>query len=229
MSMAKSKKDKADKNIYAYYIEVVSPLDLAKQIFDYSLRHINTVKEKDSYKIFAPGEKFGDVRFVYYVNLEHIGKYLVYTPEAEPIERYTMVDRLPEQPDYRSYRSPIVELLATPYSETKDIKKAAKVIKVEVKDPHMLLKAMIGRLNEDLQPQKVYAFYSGGDHIIGTFEFFHESVKTFTYAKTEIKNIFNAIRYNYEKDSISTTNSFTEMSSSFYIRVINLKKPFPFF
>ena len=41
----KSEKEKADKNIYAYYLELESPLDFARQAFDYTSRHINAIKE----------------------------------------------------------------------------------------------------------------------------------------------------------------------------------------
>ena len=76
---------------------------------------------------------------------------------------------------------------------------------------------------------RLYAFYSKGDHIIGTFDLFHESnAKVFAFARTKIKDRFSALAYNYTTDTVERSTSFSDRSAV-YIRVINLKRPFPFF
>jgi hypothetical protein len=225
----KTKKEKDDKKLYAYYIELESPLDLARQVFDYSARHINAIKNSDNYMLMSYGEKFGDIRIIYCVKLKNIGNFFVYTPEADSGEKYEMVEKLPAQVDYKSYRAPIVEVLSNPYSEVKDFKKGGKVIKIEAKNPETFIKSMVGHVHDEEPMPKLYAFYGGKNHIVGTFEFFHEGgARIFTYAKIAIKEKFSTLCYNYIKDSIEPANSFVE-KSVVYIRVINLKKPFPFF
>jgi hypothetical protein len=109
------------------------------------------------------------------------------------------------------------------------MKKSGKIIKIEIKDPHALVKSLANYVHEEEPLPKLYAFYDGKDHIIGTFDFFHESgAKIFTYAKTDIKDSFGALSYTYTTDTVEPANSFAE-KSAIYIRVINLKKPFPFF
>ncbi len=225
----KPKKGKADKNIHAYYVELESPLDLGRQVFDYTSRYIEAIKDKGKYTVFSVGEKIGDIRLVYYFKTDKISDFFVYTPESDHSEKYEITDKLPSQADYKSYRAPIVEILSNPYTEVKNLKKAGKIIKIEAKDSNAFIKSLVGHSSDNDSPQKLYSFYENSNHIIGTFEFFHESgAKIFTYAKIGIKEKFSALRYDYIKDSIEAANSFTE-KSAVYIRVINLKKPFPFF
>lgn len=220
-------KDK--KAIYAYYVELESPLDLARQAFDYSSGHIKAVMENGRHRLFFVGEKFGDVRFVYYVTIDRMGKVFVYTPMNDSKEKFDILDKATEHIDYKSYRVPLIELSMLPYTEVKDMKKAGNVIKIEVKDPDMLVKSLASYAHANETPPKLYAFYNGKDHIMGTFEFFHEGgVKIFTYAKAGAREVFGALFYNFTADSIEPTNSFVE-KSGIYIRIINLKKTFPFF
>ncbi|MDE1870941.1 MAG: hypothetical protein KGI06_01750 [Candidatus Micrarchaeota archaeon] len=229
--MAKESKGKTkeEKDIYAYYIELDSPLDLARQVFDYTPGHVKALKESGKYKLIFAGERLGDIRMIYYFQFESIGNFFVYTPGSDSMERFEMVDRISESMDYRSYRAPIVELLSNPYTEMKDLKKAGRIISIEAKDCNMLVRSIANSAHGDDSMPKMYAFFSGNDHIIGSFNFFHESgARIFTYSKTEIKEKFSTLRYNYTNDSIESANSFTE-KAGIYIRVINLKKQFPFF
>lgn len=229
MKNSKPKKEKADKNIYAYYIELESQLDFARQSFDYTSRHINAIKQKSGYRLVASGERLGGLRLVYYTQVGKIGNFFVYSPEAEPKEWCGIEDKLPPQADYKSYRAPIVEIASSPYIEAKDLKKGGHIIKIEAKDANSFIKALVSHSHDDEPPERLYAFFDGKDHIIGTFDFFHESsVKIFTYAKSGIKEIFSVLRYNYNNDTIEPASTFTE-KTAVYIRVINLKKPFPFF
>lgn len=230
MSKKDQKKEKGEKKIYAYYIELESPLDLAREAFGYSSGHIKAQKDGSKYRLLSIGEKMNDIRFIYYVTLDRIGNFFLYNPGSDSNERYEIKDKiLSDQMDFKSYKAPIVELMANPYTEAKDIKKAGKVIKIEAKDSDTFIKSLINYSHDDEPPPKLYAFFDGKDHIIGTFDFFHESsMRIFTYAKINIKERFAALTYNYTNDSIEPTNSFTE-KSVVYIRVINLKKQFPFF
>ncbi|MGI0100874.1 MAG: hypothetical protein ACREBH_04130 [Candidatus Micrarchaeaceae archaeon] len=223
-----NKERKKRKEISAYYVELESMLDLARHAFDYPTTHINAVRIGNAYRMFSQGEKIGDVRMLYYVTVDKLSNFLVYTPGSDSNERFEMRESVHEA-DYRSYKAPIVEMLSNPYTEVKDIKKDGKVVKVGVRDPNMLIRSVAGYGHDDEMLPKLYSFYSGKDHIIGTFDFFREGgAKIFTYAKTEMEQRFSAIRYNYTSDSIEPVNSFAE-KSALYIRIINLKSPFPFF
>jgi hypothetical protein len=226
----KKGKSKEKKELYAYYVELESPLDLARQAFGYTAGHIKAMKNKDKYVLMTPGERIGELRLIYYTQVDAIGNFFVYNPGSDSLERFEIKDRIiSDHTDYKSYKAPIVEMLTTPYSELKDMKKGGKVTKIEIKNSDALIKSLASYAQEDDPLPKLYAFFDGKDHIIGTFEFFHESgIRIFTYAKIAIPERFSALSYNYTTDSIEPVNSFTE-KSAIYIRVINLKKPFPFF
>jgi hypothetical protein len=222
------KTKKSESGIYAYYVEVESPLDLARQVFDHGPAHVNAVKVKDKFRLFANGEKLGDVRLTYYVDLDKIGRFFVYAPGSEFKERLDITDNVLDL-DFKSYRAPIVEALANPYTEVKDMKKAGDLIKVEIKDASSLIKSIAAYSREEDSMPKLYAFHDKKVHIIGTFDFFYESgMRIFTYAKIGINEKFSALSYNYSTDTIEPVNSFPEKSVA-YIKVINLKEPFPFF
>lgn len=224
-----SKKGKKEKGIYAYYIELESPLDLARQVFDFTSRSIRAIKDGKNYMLMSIGEKIGELRLIYYVRSNGIGNFFVYTPDSYPSEKYEFLDKLVTHTDYKSYKAPVVEILSNPYTEAKDLKKAGKIIKVEAKDPATFIKSIAGNAQDEDSAPKLYAFYKGNDHIIGTFEFFHEgNARIFTYAKTAIREKFSTLRYNYTNDTIEPANSFAE-KPAVYIRIINLKNPFPFF
>jgi hypothetical protein len=228
--MAKEKKSKKDdKKLYAYYVELESPLDLARSTFDSAAGHIKAVKDQKKYRLVSTGEKLGDIRMIYYTTVDTLGNYFVYSPGTyESFEKFDINNSAMET-DYKSYRAPIVELITNPYTEVKDFKKGGKIVKIEIKDANALIKALASYAREEESVPKVYAFYDGKDHIIGTFEFFRESgARIFAYAKISFKEKFGTLRFNYMYDSIEPANSFTE-KSAVYIRVINLKKQLPFF
>lgn len=227
----KKGKSKKERNIYAYYVELESPLDLVRHAFGYASGHIKAVKENSKYNLLSLGERLGEIRMIYYVQMDSIGNFFVYYPAtAYSPEKFEIKDKvISDGSDYKSYKAPIVELVTFPYLPETDMKKAGKVIKIEIKDSNALVKSLANYANEDEPLPKLYAFYKGKDHIIGTFDFFHESgARIFTYAKTGIKDRFGALSYTYTTDTIEPANTFSE-KSAIYIRVINLKKPFPFF
>ncbi len=229
--MKKEPKKKKEKGIFAYYVELESPLDLARHSFGYTPGHVKAIKEGGKFKLISMGEKFVDVRLIYYTTVDRISSFFVYNPgSSDSKERFEIREKVPqEQSDFKSYKAPIVELLSNPYTESKDLKKGGKVMKIEVKDFNAFVKSLANYAQDDEPPPKLYSFFSGKDHIIGTFDFFHEGgAKIFTFAKTNIKETFSALSYSYITDLIEPVNSFVE-KSTVYIRVINLKKPFPFF
>jgi len=226
--MKKSGKRKG-KEVYVYYAELESTLDLARYIAGYGPgAYVKAVKEAANYRLLAAGEKLGDVRIVYYSDVKSIADFLIYSPESEKGERFELADK-PGQPDLRSFRAPVIELLSEPYSKVKDLSKAEKVINVEVRDPDALAKSIAGLAHDEDEMPRLYAFYSKNDHIIGTFDLFHESnAKVFAFARTKIRETFSALAYNYTTDTVERANNFSDRSAV-YIRAINLKKPFPFF
>lgn len=230
MKKAKDSKSKRDNKLYAYYIELESTLDFARHAFIHGSGHIKAIKEAGKYRLMSNGEKLGDTRLVYYSTLDKIGNFAVYDPGVETKERFEIKESIVDEAnDYKTYKTPIIELLSNPYTEETGLKKAEKVTKVEIKDFGTLIRSLVGYIREEETPPRLYAFFDNNSHIIGTFELFHESgAKIFTYARTDTKEKFSALRYNYTTDTITPTNSFDE-KSAVYIRVINLKKKFPFF
>ncbi len=226
--MKKSGTKKKGKDVYAYYVELESVMDLARYLSGYGPgAYLKAVKDASNYRLLTGGEKLGDVKIVYYTDVKSISNFMIYTPETERGERFEFADK-PGQPDMRSFRAPVIELLSEPYSKVKDLSKAEKVITVEVKDPDALAKSIAGMAHEDEEMPRLYAFHSKGDHIIGTFDLFHESnAKIFAFARTRIKETFIALAYNYTTDTIVRADDFSDRSAV-YIRAINLKRPFPF-
>jgi hypothetical protein len=222
------KKPKGKKDIYCSYIELDSPMDFARQLLDYTSKYIRVVKMDKAYRLFLPGEQLDSVRLVYYTDMDKIANYFVYNPDSDHKEKLEITNAT-YQNDYQSYRAPIIEMLKTPYTETSDTKKMGSIMKIEIKDPEMLVKSLAANMQNEDTPSKLYSFYAGGEHIIGTFDFLHEKgAKIFTFARTKVKEKFSGMKYDYEKDLIEYVNSFAE-KSAIYIRVINLKKQFIFF
>lgn len=227
---AKAGKKGRGNGISAYYIEMDSPLDFARHISAYGWRHVKAVKVNGKYRLFSIGEKLSKVRLMYYTDLDKIGNFFVYDSDFNSAERFEIKDRMStDTADYRHYKAPIIEILSNPYTEEKDFNKAVKVLKVEVREFDTLARSLASYAIEDEPLPRLYAFFDKNSHILGTFELFHESgEKVFTYAKMDSNEKFSALRYNYTTDTISPTNSFEE-KSAVYIKVINIKKPFPFF
>ena len=220
---------KGDRELYGYYIELESPLDLARYSLDYHGSHIKAIRYGDAYRLFSMGEKVGDIRILYYVTSEKLSNFMVYKPWSDYGEKLEMSESITEQMDYKSYRAPIVEILSNPYIETTDFKKVGRIIKIEVKDPNTLVKSLAGYSHDEDQLPRLYCFKIDSNRVIGTFDLFHESgVKIFAYAKIPSDKRFGAIVYNYLTDTIEPVISFTE-KAAIYIKVINLKNPFPFF
>lgn len=225
-----AKKKSKEKGMHAYYMELESPLDLARHIFrDGNGVNIMALKANDSYKLISLGERLGDVRIAYYSNVKKISDIFVYSTESDAGERFELTTASELHSDIRSFKAPIMELLADPYSEAKNLKKAEKVIKAEVKNSYSLVKSIANDTHDEQGIPMLYAFQSKGSHIIGTFDLFHEqNTKVFTYAKFPVKESFGTLAYNYITGIIEPTANFAERSA-IYIRIINLKKPFPFF
>lgn len=225
----KKEKPKEAKKPYIHYIELESKADLAKQMLDYHPGYVAAVRQEGAYLLFSVGEKLGDTRLAYCVKVEKSGKFFTYSPANDSKEKSEIVDKISDNADYRLYKAPIMEMAVNPYIEVKGTKKMGSVTKVEVRDCASFIKSAAGNAHNDGAMPKLYAFYSGKDHILGSFELLHESgVKMFTYTKTERNERFGAILYNYNNDSIEYLNSFSEKQGA-YIKVINLKSPFPFF
>jgi hypothetical protein len=110
---AKKGKDKG-RNIYAYYVELESPLDLVRQAFSYTTGNLKAIKSGNKYRLLSVGERLGEIRMVYFVTLDSIGNFFVYYPgNADSKERFEIKNKLlTEQTDYKSLKAPIVELLS---------------------------------------------------------------------------------------------------------------------
>ena len=230
-STGESVPKKSSKSTGFIYTKLNSQLDHARLVCDFTgaVRPIFAIGEGKSYKLLSTGEKLGDVRTIYYSKADNIGKFCVYTPgDIQQPEKLEMKDSLGETQSFGSYNIPILELEDSPYKEKGAAKPEAKL--VHAKDFAAIVRVMINSMSteEDGAP-KVYAFFSGKDHIIGSFELFHDGdSKFFTYAKVDAKKPFPAISYNYTDGEIGISESFGS-KSHMYIRVINLAETPIFF
>ena len=223
--MAGSKHSKG-KDIYAAYCEVESEIDLAKTALCSGKRFINAVAAGKNIRLFVQGEKFNDIRILYYKDVEKRGSILTYVHENG--ESAALTDIVPERQDFRSYVAQIVEFSDLPYKEEKDFKKVGQIIKAEVKDHAMLAKCVAALTADDEGIPKMYSFFSKGEHIIGSFDLFHEGAKVFSYSKIQEKASFGALKYDYMTGRVLPANLMND-NIGIYIRIINLKNPFPFF
>ena len=149
MKKAKKPKAKRESNPCAYYMELESPLDFARQNSSSSPGHIKAIKEGGKYRLLTPGEKLGDLRIVYYSTIDRIGKFFVYK-YTEDKENFEIKDSIiNEQNDFKSYKAPIIEMLSNPYLQAKDFNKAGKIITVEIKDFETLVKSLASYTHED--------------------------------------------------------------------------------
>ncbi len=222
--MAKKEKSNNGKKLHALYMEVGSLLDLARLTMGRS-SHIKALKKDAEYILSTQGEKIGETRLIYFIRSKNVGKFLLYDPEIDGKEHAEVTDAMPDHPEFRSLRIPIMEIDTNPYSDGKLAINSA--INVRASDFDSFVKALAA-MHEDGSP-RAYAFFSGPGHIIGTFDMFREpGTKVFTFSNSPFDKPFSAIRYNYITGKASATDSFTD-NSSIYIRVINLRRPFPFF
>ena len=220
-----AKKEKpAEKGLHAIYIELDSMRDLARQLMGRS-SHIKAFRKESEYMLSVQGEKIGDTRLIYFMRSKAMGKFLLYDPDVEGKEHAEITDSMPDHPEFKSMRVPIMMLESNPYSVGKF--PGDSVTNVRAADFDSFVKALAA-MHEDGSP-KIYAFFDGSDHITGTFDMFRESgAKVFTFTKAPFEKPFAAIRYNYMTGKPSATDSFTD-NSSIYIKTVNLKSPFPFF
>ncbi len=221
---AKKGRPGAEKGLHAFYIELDSMRDLARQLMGRS-SHIKAFRDNSEYMLSVQGEKMGDTRLIYFIRSKAIGKFLLYDPDVEGIEHAEITDSMPDHPEFKSLRVPIMVLESNPYSEGKLPNDS--VTNVKATDFDSFVKALAA-MHEDGSP-KIYAFFDNSDHITGTFDMFRESgTKVFTFTKAPFEKPFGAIRYNYMTGKASAVDSFAD-NSSIYIKTVNLKAPFPFF
>lgn len=207
----------------AVYVRVGSLGDLARLALG-SHSHIRSVRHGKSHRLMLDGEEVGPT-IVYYFDSDRPGRYLLYTPDSDGVERAAMSETAPSGlgDDYRSMRFPILELSMDPKSESTRIK---KVTCVGVEDMDSVIRALVSSAGEEDYIPKVYAFAYKGTMYIGTMELFGRKERVFVYSRCPDK-ASPAYRYDYIKDTIEQAKSVSNGGT--YVRVINLAEPFPFF
>ncbi|MGH2638887.1 MAG: hypothetical protein ACRDF4_06355, partial [Rhabdochlamydiaceae bacterium] len=122
---------------------------------------------------------------------------------------------------------PIIEIPKEMY-DTKAQAKFDNVIQMQIKDYASLVKALLTNGSDDGLPA-VYSFVSKGTRYIGTGDLMREGdTRVFTYSKTDEKEPFSALVYEYTTDKVSAERKMSEKSTG-YVKVINLAEPLPFF
>ncbi|MDE1857257.1 MAG: hypothetical protein KGH98_04230 [Candidatus Micrarchaeota archaeon] len=217
-------RSKQKKNAYIQ-VRLKSIIDLARLCCTFSniQQTAYSVKQGKGYTMFAIGERVGDSRMAYTAGASGDGSAAVYSVEgAESLE---LVDTPPQ--DYhtaRRYRIPIVELAK--WSFEKPRKEEIRAIRVS--DYRALAKQAMARGMEDQYVPHLYAFEAKGRKYLAAFGVMDIDRHALFYAESKINKDFGFLRYSYGTDTLEGTDSFGE-SQYAYLKLINLKDPFPFF
>lgn len=227
----KISKTKSKKGIDAYFLELKSPLDLARYVCDFGtfIEPLNAVRSsKDHYIIFSKGEKMGKMGSIYYTESKHIGKIGIYR-HGDLTEDFYMIDNIKLFENFKYYRIPIIEIEKLPFKSSKT--KADGITSIEIKDFDSMVKEAISIAVKNETIAKLYSFMDGSRHILGTFDIMNgdDENKIFWYSTIDEEKEFNFLRYDYNSDVVEQVNVSDENPSYIYVKVINLAEKFPFF
>jgi hypothetical protein len=227
----KISKAKNKKGIDAYFLELKSPLDLARYVCDFGsfIEPINAVRSsKDHYILFSRGEKIGKKSSIYYAETKNLGKIGIYR-HGDLVEDFYMIDNIKLFENFKYYRIPIIEIERLPFNSSKA--KADGVTSIEIKDFDSMVKEAISIAVKTETIAKLYAFFDGSKHILGAFDIMNgdDDNKIFWYSTIDNNEEFNFLRYDYNSDIVEEVNVSDENPSFIYVKVINLAEKFPFF
>ncbi|MCL5430325.1 MAG: hypothetical protein M1504_02500 [Candidatus Marsarchaeota archaeon] len=227
--MKKASKD--SKGMNAHFVELDSMSDIARNVsvFGDTTRPIFSVKDKGQYMLMSPGIRVGGTRIVFTVLTKRNGSILSYTPAmGGASERIDIINSInPDMHNHNTQNIPIIELEENPFNTGKD---DPKVVCVRAKDYSSMVKSIIGRSLENETIGKIYSFAGNGKRYIGSFNIIEEDdeEKVLCYAEIKEKEKFPFYCYDYKNDRLAPTSAFGE-PTYYYVRVINLAKPFSFF
>ncbi|MGC8670165.1 MAG: hypothetical protein ACP5TL_03375 [Candidatus Micrarchaeia archaeon] len=226
---SKSPKRKPSKHasVDAIYVKLNSIVDFARLVsVSGSIKHIMAFKDSSMYKLFTFGERVEGTTILYYVEIEKLGKFFVYGQNATG-EYVEIKDNISQSiSDYSIIKAPILEIVTNPFSIKKKLSVNMPI--VEIRDFDSFIKAAINESQYGSASTKAYAFFYNGKHYACSFELMRDGIKAFSYVKLDTENVFNYIKYDYNKDTIEHTPVATEKFYT-YVRIINLAEPFPFF
>jgi hypothetical protein len=228
----KGKGGKADKHSKgsSYSIRLKSLSDFARNVTSFSadIRTIFAIKEKDSYRLFAPGIKLDEnTRLIYYINAKKIGACITYQPMTQTEQEVAEIRETMTQPKSTgAHNMPIIELGSNPFGAPH--KGDLKMSCVCVKDYKALVKWVIAKFMDNDNIGKVLAFRKGKEMFISSLSLGEEDDKMFVYAKVPLTKEYSFFRYNYTEDKVEPTDMFGE-HSFLYVRIINLAETPSFF
>lgn len=225
-----AEKEKGEKHKETiYYVKLASVNDLCRLAckFDMTSDMLLLDERKGANRLIAFGEKIGDTQIAYYAEVSGVGGIMRYTPPSGGTPESSAFTRSVEQ-EGRFYL-PIMRLdmgaIAT--SDKVDDKMLSMVKAGGAID---VMRGIIRRSAKDEEMGHVYAFKSGSKHIVCAFNLVEEltnDMSTLYYAEEE-GELGSFAKYNYKEDRL-TFGDEMEGLGSFYIKVVNLAAPFPFF
>lgn len=207
-------------------VQLKSPTDLARLCCTFSnvQQSAYSVKQGKGYTLFTIGERSGDSRMAYCASSQKSGTAAVYSVEgSENLEIVNSTTQ--EYHANRKYRIPIVELSKWSFEKPK---KADEMRMVRLADYRSLAKQALDRGMEGQFVPHLYAFSAKGKRYMGAFGIMDLDRHALFYAESKINKDFGFLRYSYGNDTLEGTDSFGE-SQYAYVKLINLKEPFPFF
>ena len=219
---------KSKNEIKVRYFELNSEIDMARYACTFGLSHrpVYAIKRGGKYMLLAEGETISNTKSFYCTYTDRISRFLVYYV-SENEENMKMQDIPREDEHYKSYRVPIIELENIPLVE-RTIKKEAVVL-IKAKSLEYLVKDIISNSAEVESVLNSYCFEYKGTMYAGAFNLIpDEKLTTFMYSRCEAKGRFSFFKYSYTNDSIEMVDHISG-NSFIFVKVINLKNPFPFF
>ena len=227
----KAKADDKNREVKGCFIATETLADLARYVcgVDHGVTPLFSVRNGSSYRLFALGAKLKGVRLLYHYDVPKGSGFLVYNTWGDGDETAEIRDRPSEGQDFKAFKVPIMEIAENAYSDVKPTAKDFQnVKKIELRDYGSMVKAMLAMADHYNVMPELYSFPLKGERVIGCFDLINESgMKSFAYARTGKRESFNYIQYEYNTDTMATSNSIGEKRHG-VARVINIKG-LPFF
>ncbi|MGC8571876.1 MAG: hypothetical protein ACP5RI_03580 [Candidatus Micrarchaeia archaeon] len=226
----KIKKEEADITNRACFIELATLDDLGRYLMFTNInKGLFSIAENNAMKIFISGPKIKDKRLLFYYKVEgkNKAKYLIYKPEDGHSKKISEVsDETAKEQQATITQVPIIPIEKIPYKEDK----LDKVTCINVVDYEAMIKIIIARSINDDSIGKIYMFNTNNTYFIASFALLGSDDSNILYY-AKINNVDPTkgfFQYDYSEDSISQTN-IIDNTSKLYLRIIYLKKEFPFF
>jgi hypothetical protein len=229
MSKDGKKPRKGSGLIDSLFVEFGSFADMVRNAWGGSsgANPVYAVNRKDGFRFFAIGMKMeSGGRIIMYCDSDKCDNFIVYRIGMSQEEKIEFRPVLQMESSVGTYIMPVIMLKQNPFVE---MKKKPEMRCIAAKDGTEVVKAVMGKsISGGIG--KVYSFKYNGKRYIGSFNVLIgvDDIDIFSYAEAPTDKLFSFFRYNYTDGNMETTDTFGE-HGFLYVKVVNLKEPFPFF